>query len=531
MGARDEVPASESGRALGRDGDRTRVDPRPGLSPLANPAAGSGVSRGNPLAPGTFVGEYRIEELIGEGGMGTVYRAVQPLIGKKVAIKVLAGVLAKDKNAISRFVLEARAVNEIGHRNLVDIFSFGQLTDGRYYYVMDYLEGKSLGAVLRARRRLSPDDAFPLFRDIGQALEAAHEKGIVHRDLKPDNVILVPEGDGPPRAKLLDFGLAKLLETNVGGGGASGSAPTSGGRGGPKTDAGSTLGTPQYMAPEQCVGGKIDARADIYALGVMLFQTLCGRVPFDGPSLVDIWHAQVRGRTQRPAEIAPDSVTMELDALIMKMLSKRPEDRFQTAGEFWKALSVLAATGKLTPAGGSRRLPTASLLSAPAGAEAGSKPISSLDIEPAGFDDDSTGHSESSTAVEVPRPGATPRLIEAPRPDEVDDLRSALGLTIMEPAFESPDPTQVSALNISLHSLQQQQQAGGGDLAALLKAGPIRERRHLPTLSPPVPRPKTKPGDGSGMRRRSPARRIIMVMLLVVAVTAAAAAVWLRSRS
>ena len=154
-------------------------------SPSADGFAALIASLGTKLTAGTKVGEYQIQARIGEGGMGTVYSAVQPIIGKKVAIKVLAGRLAKNANAIRRFVLEARAVNDIQHPGLVDIFSFGQLTDGRPYYVMEYLEGSNLGDVLRQRIRLPMAETIPIFLEVGHALVAVHAKGIVHRDLKP----------------------------------------------------------------------------------------------------------------------------------------------------------------------------------------------------------------------------------------------------------------------------------------------------------------------------------------------------------
>ena len=306
--------------------------------PPSTPDSASGLppEAGDPGLPaGSFVGEYQIETLIGEGGMGSVYRAIQPIIGKKVAIKVLAGSLSRDGNAIKRFALEARAVNEIGHRNLVDIFSFGRLPDGRHYYVMEFLDGRSLGEVLRERGKVPAQEVFPLFRDIGRALAAAHGKGIIHRDLKPDNVILVGDRDQPGvfQAKLLDFGVAKLLEQAI--------VP-----GAPKTQAGATLGTPQYMAPEQCVGGKIDARTDIYALGVMFFQVLTGRVPFDGNTVIEIWQGHVSKAPPKLLDVAPDIVasSAELEALILQMLAKDPKKRLQSAAQFCEALDAVAPT-------------------------------------------------------------------------------------------------------------------------------------------------------------------------------------------
>jgi serine/threonine-protein kinase len=350
------------------------------------------------LSPGTFIGEYEVEALIGKGGMGSVYRAVQPVIGKKVAIKVLAGGLAKDDVAIQRFILEARSVNEIGHRNLVDIFSFGQLKDGRYYYVMEYLEGESLGALLQKKGRLSPKEAFPIFVDVGRALEATHGKGIVHRDLKPDNVILIRDSSGGmPRAKLLDFGLAKLVAERE-----AAVMQT------PKTGVGFTVGTPRYMAPEQCRAKTIDARTDIWALGVMLYETLTGKLPFAGSTPMEIWQAQMEKTPPRLSRVCPDIVNPGLEALILRMLAKNPDERLPSAAEFVRSLVSLMAT---------ERSPSAS-------------------------------HSE----VTLPRRPVIPAAAatDKPSPKAIENLRATLGLRIDVPAYESQDPSQLAAINIDL---------------------------------------------------------------------------------
>ena len=285
------------------------------------------------LTPGTLVGDYRIEALIGQGGMGKVYRAEHPLIGKKVAVKVLNGELAENENAVKRFTLEARAVNEIRHRNLVDIFTFGRLPDGRWYHVMEYLEGENLGELLHQRKRLPTAEALPIFIEVTRALEAAHAKGIVHRDLKPDNVFLVAAGGGGPRAvKLLDFGIAKLME---------GHALESGRGSGPRTVHGSTVGTPHYMSPEQARGHKLDGRSDIYALGVLLYQTVTGALPIDGPDVLAVCRKHVMEVPIRPLVRAPGAVLMDLDRVIMKMLAKAPDQRYQSAAEVRAALETI----------------------------------------------------------------------------------------------------------------------------------------------------------------------------------------------
>ncbi len=216
------------------------------------------------LVPGTAVGDYEIDDELGHGGMGVVYRAEHPVIGKRAAIKVLRREMAKNPDTVDRFVQEARSVNQIGHPNIVDIFAFGTLADGRPYLMMDLLIGESL----RARRKRGPlhvSEAASVLDEVTSALAAAHAKGIIHRDLKPDNVFLVERQGRWPEVKLLDFGLAKLVsgvDTPV------------------RTHTGIMLGTPDYMAPEQIRRrGVIDARVDVYALGVMAFESLTGRRP------------------------------------------------------------------------------------------------------------------------------------------------------------------------------------------------------------------------------------------------------------
>jgi serine/threonine protein kinase len=283
------------------------------------------------LSPGTAVGEYEIEAVIGRGAMGTVYRAVHPLIGKRVAVKVLQGALASNDNAVKRFMLEARAVNEIRHRNLVDIFSFGRLPPPRdsWYLVMEYLEGESLGQRLDARQRLPPADALPIFLEVAEALGAAHAKGIVHRDLKPDNIfVLAGAPVQQPAVKLLDFGVAKLIDGH-------------GWTAGPRTVHGSTVGTPHYMSPEQARGQPLDGRSDLYALGVLLYRTLTGVVPLDGPDALSVCRKQVLEMPFHPITRAPGAVTPQLDGLIMKLLAKDPARRYQTAAEVRAALLPL----------------------------------------------------------------------------------------------------------------------------------------------------------------------------------------------
>src|SRR3954454_14984867 len=219
------------------------------------------------LVPGTMVGEYRIERKLGAGTFGDVYAGEHPLIGKRVAIKVLNQRFATDPVMVSRFVAEARAVNKIRQRNIIDIFSFGVLPgQSRHYFVMELLDGRTLGALMAERGRLPVAVVLPIIRGIADALDAVHEAGITHRDLKPDNVFLATERDGTWFPKLLDFGIAKLIDHE----------------GSQRTSTGVVMGTPRYMSPEQARGRKVGPAADIYALGVMIHEMLTGAPVFNG---------------------------------------------------------------------------------------------------------------------------------------------------------------------------------------------------------------------------------------------------------
>jgi serine/threonine-protein kinase len=274
------------------------------------------------LQAGDDVGGYRIDHVIGEGGMGTVYGAVHPLIGKRAAIKVLRKELCASAEAVERFVQEARAVNQIGHPNIVDCFAFGALPDGRSWCAMEWLTGESLSDRM-ARRALSWDETRAIAGDVIRALDAAHGKGIVHRDLKPDNVFLVEVADERPRVKLLDFGIAKLT------GGADQRAS--------KTRTGAVVGTPLYIAPEQARGLSVEARTDVYSLGVMLFEMIAGRPPFDEDNAADLIAKHLTETPPLLRAHAPNAPA-EVEALIAEMLEKRPEGRPSLA----KVRAVLA---------------------------------------------------------------------------------------------------------------------------------------------------------------------------------------------
>jgi serine/threonine protein kinase/tetratricopeptide (TPR) repeat protein len=267
---------------------------------------------------GETVGKYRIGELIGEGGMGSVYRAEHTLIGKRVAVKVLRPSYSADREMLARFFNEARAAAKIAHPGIVDVHDFGSEGE-RAYLVMELLEGEPLSARLR-RGPVDEEMAVRLARQIASALTAAHEHGITHRDLKPDNVFLVADDSvqGGVRAKILDFGIAKLIERD--------------GTSSVETGAGALLGTPVYMSPEQCRGnGEVDHRVDLYSLGCILFEMCAGRPPFVRTGVGDLIAAHISAEPPRLGELT--EIDAQLDDVVGALLAKDPAARPASARE------------------------------------------------------------------------------------------------------------------------------------------------------------------------------------------------------
>jgi serine/threonine-protein kinase len=277
---------------------------------------------------GATIGNYEVSKKIGEGGMGSVYLAVHPLIGKKVALKVLHAEFAANQDVVTRFFNEAKAVNDIQHPNIVDIIDYGVIpssnSNDMVYFIMEHLDGYPLEDVIAEQAPLSPERSLHICAQVADALAASHNSNIVHRDLKPDNIILINKRNNSDFVKLLDFGIAKL----------TGDQP-----GSSKTRTGIVMGTPAYMSPEQCEGrGNIDNRTDVYALGVVMYQMITGRVPFEGEGYGEIL---VQHLTQAP--IPPSTlrgvIPPHVEAICMKALEKSPAARFQSMEEFIAALT------------------------------------------------------------------------------------------------------------------------------------------------------------------------------------------------
>jgi serine/threonine-protein kinase len=261
---------------------------------------------------GQLLGDYRVEAPIGRGGMGVVYRAVHPLIGRKVAVKTLLPELAEDPEQAARFLKEAQALSAVKHRGVIDVISFGKLPDGRQYMVMEFLEGEALDEALHREGSFSPIRALTLIDEVLDALSAAHRAGVVHRDIKPANVFLLTQSNGTKVVKVVDFGLARHAGTGALA------------RAGAKTSL--MAGTPEYFSPEQARGLAATPRSDLYAVGVMLFELLSGQLPFRDAIVTELLDAHLSKPAPRVSSVIggiPDA----LDAFVASLLEKDPARR------------------------------------------------------------------------------------------------------------------------------------------------------------------------------------------------------------
>jgi serine/threonine-protein kinase len=289
--------------------------PHQATTPAATPAPPGGARQ---------IGKYLVKGELGRGGMGAVYLAEQPGLGREVAIKELILSPAADPTALMRFLQEAQVMARTSHPNLVQVHDLEQIGDANYI-VLEFVRGRSLRDMVNDGLVPLPK-TFAVMHGVLQALDYAHKHGIVHRDMKPENVLLSDEGN----VKVADFGIARLTDDS--------------GPGGTATKTGTTVGTPQYMSPEQVASSKVDGRSDLYSAGIMLYELIVGQPPFtaseaDGPFTLMAKHVQA---PPMPPSVRRPGLDMRLEEVIMKSLSKRPEERFQTGEEFDITMSRIA---------------------------------------------------------------------------------------------------------------------------------------------------------------------------------------------
>jgi len=290
-------------------------------------------SLSDPL-PGTLLaGRYQIIRRVGTGGMGTVYRAVQTGLERPVGLKVLRRELSWDKATVMRFHREAKAMSLLTHPNTVRVFDFGQTDEGLLFFAMELLEGELLTARIEREGAIDVREAIRIARQVLGSLSEAHGAGIIHRDLKPDNVILAKmQGEQRPVVKVLDFGIAKVVleERKLDQ---------------LETQAGTVFGTPRYMSPEQAQGGALDARSDLYSVGVLLYHMLAGHPPFVDDDAVVVMARHIKDVPQSLRAAAPDrAIPADLERLVMRALEKDPRDRFATGELFDAALEQCLKT-------------------------------------------------------------------------------------------------------------------------------------------------------------------------------------------
>jgi len=293
-----------------------------GVQPAPSYSSTPGSNRaGSLIDAGTILGSYRVTQPLGQGAMGVVYLAEHVKLGRRVAMKVLRSELADDSTLVARFFGEARAVNRIAHENIVEVTDFVEDGDGRAYYIMELLRGQTLGEVLATDGALWPRRAVGIAVQICNAMAAVHDAGIIHRDLKPENVFLVERAGRADFVKILDFGVAKLAEAEAGAV--------------KKTASGTMLGTPQYMSPEQAAGQEIDRRTDIYSLGVILYELLTGRCPFEAKTIGEVIVKHLSLAPPHPSRIMqlPRPLPGPVVDVVMRCLEKSPAKRPQSMGE------------------------------------------------------------------------------------------------------------------------------------------------------------------------------------------------------
>jgi serine/threonine protein kinase len=299
-------------------------------------------------------GKYKIVDRLGAGGMGEVYLGLNNPLGQRVAVKFLSKKFTADESIIMRFLNEARSYCKVNHPNAVTLLEYGQHEDGALYLITEFIEGKSLTDTLKEVGPFELDVVLSVAEQICEVLSAAHSQGVIHRDLKPDNIMLTLTSRGRYAAKVLDFGIAKIVDDDH--------------QNGAMTETGSVFGTPEFMSPEQARGDSADPRSDLYAMGIILFYISTGRLPFKGKNKLVVLNKQLNEAPPRPSEARDDiDVPLRLEAVILKCLHKEPQERYQCADDLLEALEEVSSATHLgntgafdSKAGRTRRLGQAS---------------------------------------------------------------------------------------------------------------------------------------------------------------------------
>lgn len=398
--------------------------------------------------------QYRVLSRLGEGGMGDVFLAEIKSDQRRVAMKVLKRDFSSDPEIVERFLREARATADIDHPNIVDILDVGRSRAGQVFFVMEHLDGDELGRLLAKTGRLPWYRARGILIQLTQALGAAHARGVIHRDMKPDNVFVLQRPERADHVKVLDFGIAKIEGAEA------------------LTQAGMVFGTAGYMAPEQVMGAKIDARADIYALGCMAFEILCGRLPFVDRSPMRLLNMHLREPAPSARQLAPDAGIPEgVDAMLLRALEKQPDDRFADMAEFERALLAI-------PAG-----------PAPAPSHVGTPtPVANPAVDVARAQTQMHGSAsaaDGSPRAQVPAPRqaqATQFMSSAPK---LGDTAEPAGPPPVDRAATPAQPNQTGQIN----QISQTNQSGPRPMRMATASTGARRPRRRADVPPPAPAP------------------------------------------
>ncbi|MDX2015205.1 MAG: protein kinase [Myxococcaceae bacterium] len=363
----------------------------------------------------TIAGKYRVEQMIGEGGMGKVYKATQLALDKPVVLKVLRQALLGDERTVARFQREAKAASRLNHPNSISVLDFGQADDGAMFIAMEYVQGKDLHQILSREWPLPESRVMRIMSQVLSALADAHSVGVVHRDLKPENIMVSQGRSEPDFVKVLDFGIAKIID------GTEDEGPA-------LTRAGFVCGTPEYMSPEQARGAKLDHRSDLYAVGVILYQLVSGLLPFDSDTAVGFATKHLTEIPPPPTKRRPEArVSPAMERLIMKALSKNPDERPQTAEQF--RAELLAIDKERRAAVGRRSGPH----SAPSLAPIPQRKVTPLDQQetkvsgpPAHMGSSPWSQREETLKHTPDEPQTSPSVVQAPPPGMARGARTTV---------------------------------------------------------------------------------------------------------